>query len=1181
MPDNLLDQIKGELSNFGPAFVSDFETVIEGKPVPQPQSVDDLMLFGQLMSTCEPPLEEIMLPDDAASFDGCYVQTPREREVTSPPPPAPNLDAIGDNALKSALSVINGAKLCLDQVSELSSQMGDTAQQTIEMDKAIIKLQELIDGIEPIKRYHDERYYLLTAGINDLTSKLTKINPVDFVTAIPVFVGKYAMAKINLLKWDTYLDINIDPLFEGAMPFDSKIGIKYLNETIANPYFKYREAFNPPTYLGLSVYELNKDEKQEGVMYEDYYNLLSDPINNLFTLQERGLTADPKGVDPELLQTANDSADTIVDRRAAEYEPTPENTNAPKQSRQDIIKSMTTVKLGDTEYYIASKKTYSEFYSADIMNKINTRLSEKRSEMKNSKEAKAVYSNMTGIAKEESVFRWKIDRYDAAMRQSMAFLNWHANVVAEYDRLSTEKQKLMGSMQPDKVVEAMKQQTTCIQDQPPSKEPEKVISLIDSMYGTDIRNPNITKYCYWVEFCKMATVFGLTPTLDLWTSSQPSMRYWPIGMVVPTPAGLVKIPLPMVWIPLTVVSGTFGIFVLLLAMCGPVPSPYVLMIDNTGHKKFIFSLNHLNPANTKKSQEPFGSNDIETRTTPTGKIVKKYPPVKTWAYIDLPGYAATIQDPLERSAYDFAVIKVDQLTDIIFGKIIGDIQALPLPDMIDYRVLKANLMSEAQKANPEMFDAAMKLTPKGIATVLNAIRSDVKSYIEKYVQFPPMPYPINPVAMDALELTDVTVKAMDTILQNNFSNPNYTFTNMFNYAMGKATGTALSYFPGITQINISIDKEFSKVKSAIIGTASYAFDQIVKDVLFDPVINIPYFEFSAYKCKTEVGLDVEAMLRAKSQFILGLKQSMLGPIEQNLTSKDLTEFLGFETISTAALPSLISQYVLSKIQSDPNISMLMNNAADAMKSIYSAVAPLTSASISLIDMIRKLGISGPTLLDKAGIDVNLDFVKTSLSGMIDKAFDDNVGAFLNGIQEYENEYLSFTPIMVKNALLTFIINARDEVQQALYPLSAALHEKGKFTVNGFSLNAFDMIDVLNLPKMLGRLLKILQGEFIGTQMPNNAVMDAMMKALENMPAIPYPAVQAVQTFTPPDILDELEKYQLHPIRILHPVLNYDDLPPWERLSYDNFLFMVFLDQFCHKGKQTGGLTFIFGEKFGI
>ena len=41
-------------------------------------------------------------------------------------------------------------------------------------------------------------------------------------------------------------------------------------------------------------------------------------------------------------------------------------------------------------------------------------------------------------------------------------------------------------------------------------------------------------------------------------------------------------------------------------------------------------------------------------------------------------------------------------------------------------------------------------------------------------------------------------------------------------------------------------------------------------------------------------------------------------------------------------------------------------------------------------------------------------------------------------------------------------------------------------------------------------------------------------------------------------------------RALHPLANQDNLPPWERLSLSNPLFVVFLDQFCSTARSGGG-----------
>lgn len=46
-------------------------------------------------------------------------------------------------------------------------------------------------------------------------------------------------------------------------------------------------------------------------------------------------------------------------------------------------------------------------------------------------------------------------------------------------------------------------------------------------------------------------------------------------------------------------------------------------------------------------------------------------------------------------------------------------------------------------------------------------------------------------------------------------------------------------------------------------------------------------------------------------------------------------------------------------------------------------------------------------------------------------------------------------------------------------------------------------------------------------------------------------------------------------RMIHPIMNQDDLPPWERLSYKNPLFAIFLDEIAWRGSiySTGSLIF--------
>ena len=50
-------------------------------------------------------------------------------------------------------------------------------------------------------------------------------------------------------------------------------------------------------------------------------------------------------------------------------------------------------------------------------------------------------------------------------------------------------------------------------------------------------------------------------------------------------------------------------------------------------------------------------------------------------------------------------------------------------------------------------------------------------------------------------------------------------------------------------------------------------------------------------------------------------------------------------------------------------------------------------------------------------------------------------------------------------------------------------------------------------------------------------------------------------------------------RLLHPILNSDDLPPWERLTHKNPLFSIFLDELAWKFSMNSTGSLIFGSKF--
>jgi hypothetical protein len=108
----------------------------------------------------------------------------------------------------------------------------------------------------------------------------------------------------------------------------------------------------------------------------------------------------------------------------------------------------------------------------------------------------------------------------------------------------------------------------------------------DNFKGNSSKNtPAVTDLRYWKKYCLNATLVNLLPT------------YWPIGLLIPTPSGLVKIPLPIIWKPFVVIPTPFCVIVIGLALCGICPAPFVYLVNpgwpfpigivNTGESYFL------------------------------------------------------------------------------------------------------------------------------------------------------------------------------------------------------------------------------------------------------------------------------------------------------------------------------------------------------------------------------------------------------------------------------------------------------------------------------------------------------------------------------------------------------------------------------------------------------------------
>ena len=80
-------------------------------------------------------------------------------------------------------------------------------------------------------------------------------------------------------------------------------------------------------------------------------------------------------------------------------------------------------------------------------------------------------------------------------------------------------------------------------------------------------SPPVTDIKYWKKYCKVASTVNLLPL------------FWPIGLLIPTPGPLIKIPLPVIWKPLVVVPTPICLIVIGIDICGICPAPWVYIVN--------------------------------------------------------------------------------------------------------------------------------------------------------------------------------------------------------------------------------------------------------------------------------------------------------------------------------------------------------------------------------------------------------------------------------------------------------------------------------------------------------------------------------------------------------------------------------------------------------------------------
>jgi len=438
------------------------------------------------------------------------------------------------------------------------------------------------DYIGPVDRQTFSSQILSYSSCISVTQNLQDINSIQDLVERSFFDFKIRFPKLNFLpnQREEY-----DRSTGNRQVIDFSFPIK------TNPILEKTSFFNSNSIFELSEFVVTDVSRPTGILYQQFYDLLEDPLNNFFSEDERGLTKSINLIDPRVRGTAAQ------------------------------IK-----KEKDTQFYVKNLDVMQNFYStADSL--LEARFAERRTQTISSAK-EAIRITVSRVARKEAraiLALRKVNRYllkdSVELSSTVTMLNQqneeitqaYFDLTSEILRISQRADELKPS--PTKIRDLLKESSPeCFGDidSPPGECPDVKQKLgtdplfIDTLSGVDPTLPTHLQLCYWKEFSKLANVQGLFPLPNL--PQVTKLRYWPVGLVIPTPVKIIKIPLPITWIPLLTISTPLGVIVIFLTINGIFISPVVFFISSTGFKQHILTV--------RGSSEKFGYSSEDESVKP-------------------------------------------------------------------------------------------------------------------------------------------------------------------------------------------------------------------------------------------------------------------------------------------------------------------------------------------------------------------------------------------------------------------------------------------------------------------------------------------------------------------------------------------------------------------------------------
>jgi hypothetical protein len=1210
-----------------------------------------------------------------------------------------SLTTISDNKISGIIQNQTTHDNATDEIARLTGLIADA--------------EILFNDQETLRSGTEQNYPLMTNGIingyadgnNGIAEKAALIVEVKSVISNSIInsiedglddYSEYITIDISSPS-GSYSNILQNPIVGFKLQFQDLISMQLDKEHFdieSGDKFVYKETYlikdNPlllkntffqsgPGYI-ISHIAGNEDADSKGALYTKYYNLLNDPTNNFFSLEERGLTSSIGLLDPKLVG-------------------------------QDAI----TKKEKETDYFIQNMDAMANFYKnfdttwearqKQVRAKI---VSENLSVSKNSLELVArhdvqlllslgrvnIYSGSDGYsvtADDGTTSTVGIGMLEGAQTAITAVSNAN-NVFAErlldlqeeITRIETIKKETKPT--PEKIKARLKEENSkCFDDIPDDLEGEAACSdvksvlgsdpFFESLDGIDPNLPNFSQGCYWREFAKLATIQGLFPMVN----SVNEFRYWPVGLVIPSPSGLIKIPLPQIWIPLITISTPLGILVIFLNINGIFISPVVFFMSSSGYKQHLVTI--------RGSSEKFGSDKEDELIKPLIQI-----PLAAQSAIDkaqagslkpednyteeeaakvsiLKGKEADAKEAgdtvreykAKKEAVDMATQAVDRVKPETtkmaeaadkgeeVGEMVEDVKKKVFKTMDDLgkpalgkidklkakaaersaslRAEKKTAMASNDKARVKEINKELKSDGLDLEEKKSAYIEDLLNYFDN-ITFPKIVLPketdkIDPKPESTDESKDKATEMSSSHDKEFVSDQLATVKNMIAVAIAKHKKDLEEAIPsGTYNVNDDLDKVKGFMKDMVDSIKDKAKGAGSNPV--DPASATKQLKEADDNRKEQTNPEDK---EASEKRYEGVQESLSKKMESARTKQTLSITPGI--ISALSGVSISFDPFAKCCPSDtfsigfplpPDVNIAVNGgsslvkgvidgmSAGSLKSVFGGKNNVNAKDIRLgVLGISKSAIpdsmsipkpelnlssatemfsgilggmsmpqaSFPTALSlsqlNAKINVDLSIVKEPIKNALSTYLQNNLEA--KNAQSLETDFIYTSPNDIKAFMKKFIESMTGEIEGKLTSYYDIINAAGIKNANGMDLNVLEAA-VFNVPPF-GTIAKtkfIVKGKlkFAKTKSESQWIIseDALKIASGLLKTALTPIVSnpvAGLLVAGAGAVDQIDI-----IRKIHPILSADDIPPWERLTMKNVLFLIFLDQFCSVGADQVG-----------